>query len=130
MRKKRFYRNGKRVSKGESVIYDFLMEHKIYFEKEKSFIDCLSPKYNRLRFDFYLPNRNILIEFDGIQHYKVKRKNSTYALNKYNLIVLHDQIKNKYAKDNNIKLIRIPYTHFKFITFNLSILLLDFDEDE
>lgn len=127
--KKRYYHNGKRVSKGEKEIINFLVEHKIYFESEKTFIDCLSPKFNKLRFDFYIPNKNILIEYDGEHHYRPVNKYKR-AAKTHRQTVIHDKIKNKFAEDNNIQLIRIPYTKFKYITFNLSVLLLDFDEDE
>jgi len=127
MRKKRYYHNGKRCSKGEKEIINFLVEHKIPFEKEKTFIDCLSPKYNKLRFDFFIPEKNILIEYDGEHHYapvnKYRRAQQTHKQT-----VIHDKIKNKYCIDNDIQLVRIPYTHFNVITFNLSVLLLDFDE--
>lgn len=43
----------------------------VSFEKEKTFIDCVNPKTNfLLRFDFYLPDYNIIIEYDGEQHFK------------------------------------------------------------
>ena len=129
MRKRRYYYNNKRVSKGEKEIINFLVEHKIYFEKEKTYPDCLSPKFNKLSFDFYIPEKNILLEYDGEHHFKPINKYKR-AQRTHKQTVIHDKIKNKYCEDNNIELIRIPFTHFKFITFNLSILLLDFDEDE
>ena len=53
------------MSYGEEKISNILKENNIYFEREKSFADL---KHGLFRFDFYLPNNNIIIEFDGEQH--------------------------------------------------------------
>ncbi len=58
---------------------------------------------NLLKFDFYLPLYNTLIEIDGKQHYD---KNSMFFDEK---IANRDYIKNKFCIDNNLKLIRIRY---------------------
>ena len=55
------------------------------------------------------------VEYDGIGHFEPinfngiddKRANEGFKKQK-----LHDQIKDKYCLDNNIKLIRIPYWEF------------------
>jgi hypothetical protein len=62
---------------------------------------------NHLPFDFYLPKKNICIEFDGVQHFK----DSIYDKNGENLITrkIRDNIKNEYCIKNNILLIRIKY---------------------
>lgn len=63
-------------------------------------------------FDRYLPDFNILIEYDGEQHYFPIRFgdiSNEQAKEKFDKVCLHDNIKNKYCKDNNIPLIRIPY---------------------
>lgn len=63
-----------------------------------------------LPFDFYIPKNNILIEYDGEQHYKsVKMWGGDNAFEKRKL---HDSIKTKYCLDNKIKLLRIPYWDF------------------
>lgn len=56
------------------------------------------------RFDFYV-NEQYLIEYDGEQHFI----DSFYGT--LNKIQQRDKIKNSYCKQNNIPLIRIPYTH-------------------
>ena len=94
---------------GEQKIQKILENMKITFEKEKWFIDCYNPKTNsKLYFDFYLPDYNCCIEYDGIQHFKQTNNNSSWVSlndNQY-----RDNIKNQYCIDHNIKLIRIPYT--------------------
>lgn len=96
-------------SKGEEKIKSFLECHNMEYIKEKRFNDCRG-KAKPLPFDFYLPNYNCCIEYDGKQH---------YHLNSYSFTLLDlmnrkylDNKKSKYCKDNNIKLIRIPYWDF------------------
>ena len=65
-----------------------------------------------LRYDFFLPEFNVLIEFDGEQHF---RYNSIFYKDKESFEEQQhrDLIKNNFAKENHIVLIRIPYTHLK-----------------
>jgi hypothetical protein len=111
-------------SKGEKEIEKILIQNNIEFENQKRFKNCINKK--TLPFDFYLPKYNICIEFDGIQHFETldifggeiefkKRK-------------INDIIKNKFCKDNNIKLIRIKYDeniYFKLID-NLNKYILNY----
>jgi predicted Zn-ribbon and HTH transcriptional regulator len=98
-------------SKGENIIRTFLLNNNIGFIEQKCFEDCKDKRV--LPFDFYLEDYNILIEYDGELHYKESRyKNSQ---DKLNIIKNHDNIKNNYCKENNIKLIRIPYIEFNNI---------------
>jgi DNA-directed RNA polymerase subunit M/transcription elongation factor TFIIS len=55
-------------SLGESKINIWLTNNNIFFEEEKTFEEC---RYkNKLRFDFFLPNYNLCIEYDGEQHFE------------------------------------------------------------
>lgn len=92
-------------SNGEKKIRIFLEKNEIEFEIEKKFKKCV---YKRsLLFDFYLPDFNLCIEYDGEHHYY---KNSFMGgIESLNDCQKRDQIKNKYCKDNGINLIRIPY---------------------
>lgn len=66
-------------------------------------------------FDFYLPDYNILIEYDGEQHFKpvdFASKGLEWATKIFEYNQIKDKIKNDYCKDNNIRLIRIPYWDF------------------
>lgn len=61
-------------------------------------------------FDFYLPDYNTCIEYDGELHYKaVDYFGGDDALSNTKC---RDEIKTQYCKENNIKLIRIPYWEF------------------
>jgi len=90
--------------KGEKIIRLFLDEHGITYEHEKSFDDCRD-KFP-LRFDFYLPEENLLIEFDGIQHYQsIPFFGNDDGLKSYRK---RDKIKNHYVINDNLKLLRLP----------------------
>ena len=100
-----------RKSKGEQKIEKWLINNNILYETEKTFNNCVNK--NKLRFDFYLYNQNLCVEYNGIQHYKVVEKFG--GLDAYNDNILRDAIKNKYCDDNNIKLLIIKYTDFNNI---------------
>jgi very-short-patch-repair endonuclease len=92
-------------SRGESSIRKYLNINKIDFKTQKTFKGC--QYVSLLKFDFYLPNHNICIEFDGIQHFEAfEFFGGEEALLKN---MERDAIKNQYCTDNNIKLLRIEY---------------------
>lgn len=100
-----------RTSKGEIKIEEYLMNHNVKYKKQYKFKDC---KFKRqLPFDFYLPDYNILIEFDGLQHCVIKQYFGGYE--GFVDTKIRDTIKNIYCKENNIKLIRISYNELKNI---------------
>ena len=92
-------------SKGEEFIKSHLEEMNIKYIRQKYFETL---RYvNPLSFDFYLPEYNSCIEFDGQQHYKpVKWFGGNEG---YELTIKRDECKNKWCLENNIKLIRIRY---------------------
>lgn len=95
--------------KGEKIINDFLLSHGIFFERQKRFSDCRDKR--SLPFDFYIPEFNMCIEYQGEQHYK---KSSVFYLSRGKMdglkeIKRRDKIKFEYCLKNNIKLIEIPY---------------------
>lgn len=99
------------VSAGELKIAEILDKCGIEYEKEKSFKDCIVKK--PLRFDFYLPKYNSIIEFDGQQHFKpVKFWYGMDADTNLAKTIERDKIKNDYCYDNGIRLIRIPYWRY------------------
>lgn len=56
-------------SKGEEFIENFLKEKNIDYIKEYKFKN--QPEYiKNCEYDFYIPDKNIIIEFHGEQHYK------------------------------------------------------------
>lgn len=100
---------------GENKVARFLIKNNIIFERQKTFDDCKNPKTNKhLKFDFYLPDFNLCIEFDGQQHYEpYKFKDKENSIKKFEDVKFRDNIKNKYFKNNNKKLLRISYKDIK-----------------
>ncbi len=94
-----------KTSKGEKLIAKILINMDVIFIQQKKFNDCRN-KYC-LPFDFYLPYFNICIEFDGEQHYRPIQ----YFGGKrtFEMVQHHDNIKNKYCKNNDIILLRVNY---------------------
>jgi len=105
------------MSKGEEKISKFLEKNNIKYIKEKTFNGCIFK--NKLRFDFYIPENNMCIEFDGHQHFK----NVPFFGNSYLLNKKKDLIKNKFCRENGIELIRIPYYEFDTISKYLKNIL-------
>ena len=69
----------------------------------------------RLSFDFYLPDFNLCIEYNGHQHYRPVNFggiSDKKAQKKYDAQIHRDQIKRDFCNKNNIKLIEIPYWNF------------------
>lgn len=99
----------RKESIGELRIRHYLEDHDIKFDSEKMFDDCRDN--GMLRFDFYLPDMDIAIEFDGEQHF-IDNHYFNYDFNKNRL---HDEIKTQYCIDHGIKLIRIPYKKLDYI---------------
>ena len=95
-----------KMSYGEYRIEAFLKKSNINHICEYKFKDCIHIK--PLPFDFYLPDLNACIEFDGIQHFKVVKyyKGTRGKLEEQQR---RDNIKTDYCKHNDIKLIRISY---------------------
>ncbi len=102
----------KRMSLNEAVIFNYLTKNNIVFEQEKKY-NLRSPKGSLLRYDFYIPSLNTLLEFDGKQHFKPVRwtvlETDEQVKEHFEYIQLCDKLKNEYATNNNIKLVRIKY---------------------
>lgn len=59
-----------KFSKGEVAVEKWLFENKINYTTQMKFDGCIHKK--RLSFDFYLPDYNLCIEYDGTTHYLQK----------------------------------------------------------
>lgn len=96
--------------KNEQKLFSILKKYGYEVEPQKRFKDCKDKK--PLPFDAYVEELNLLIEYDGEQHYiPIRRGNMSYkqAVEQLRIVQKHDEIKNQYCLDNNILLIRIPY---------------------
>ncbi len=109
------------VSKGELKIQSLLNDNKITFYEQKTFNSCRFLESNALaRFDFYV-NNQYLIEYDGEQHFQPVELFG--GEEQFKIQQARDAYKNQWCKENNIPLIRIPYT--KLDTLCIDDLLLE-----
>lgn len=95
----------KTISRGEDKIINFLNGLNIYYNKHYRGFELIYKKH--LEFDFYIPQLNTIIEFDGIQHFKPI--NYFGGIENFIDLKIKDGLKNEYCYNNNIRLIRIPY---------------------
>lgn len=89
------------MSSYELYILNILKKEKIPFIREKTFKDLKKGKY---RFDFYLKEKNIIIEVDGEYHFSPIRGRQAFLKQ-----CEHDRQKNSYCLSNKIDLYRLPY---------------------
>lgn len=92
-------------SKGEKLVEQALLDLNISFESQKIFPNLLD--INNLSYDFYIPKYNLLIEYQGIQHYEpVEIFGGVETFKKQ---INHDNIKKEYAINNGYDLLEISY---------------------
>lgn len=97
-------------TKGERRIRKWLEDCNMEFVYQKTFNDCKDLR--ALPFDFFVPKYNLCIEYDGEQHFKpidFDGNGPELTLQQFAKTTYHDEIKNQYCRNNNIKLLRIPY---------------------
>lgn len=99
-------------SLGEKKIVNFLIKNNINFKRQVSFSDLIGES-GKLFFDFYLPEYKLLIEYDGIQHYKPI--NYFGGINQLNKQRNFDYKKIRYAIDNKYKLLKLSYITFDYL---------------
>ena len=92
------------VIKGEEKVAKLLDNLDIPYARQFKFKHCVNPKTGyQLRFDFYLPEDDIVIEYDESHH---QYDNET---------IFRDEVKNKYCDDHGIKMVRIPDKYFSVL---------------
>lgn len=96
------YGSSRWKSKGETRISSILEKNQIPHQKQFRFEE------SSLRYDFYLPHQNILIEYDGEQNYKPI--NFFGGKDGFKIQQRHDKLKNEMAQSHGIELVRIPFT--------------------
>lgn len=101
---------------------EWLNQNKIDFTKEKTFEDC--KRFARLRFDYYLPKLNKIIETDGNQHdHPVRFGNMSQeeAILAFIETKERDKIKDNYCKNHNIPLLRIKQKEFESDKYKIKL---------
>lgn len=92
-----------------NMYVDILLTKMNVFHKPEHTVTIYGHKY---RYDFYLPDYNTFIEYDGEQHYmpvNFGKWSLEESCKHFEAIQEHDKIKNEYCKEHNINLLRIPY---------------------
>lgn len=106
------------ISKGENRIEEVLKYYKIEYEIQKTFNGLVGIGNLKMRYDFYLPKYNLLIEYQGIQHEKpvdFSGRGEEFAQKCFINQQEHDKRKRQYAKIHDIKLLEIWYHDFNNI---------------
>ena len=98
-------------SEGEHKVFEFLKNKYIEYEKGKRFEKCIS--ISTLPFDFYLPDYNLCIEYQGAQHYSKDAYNriccGSTKYGGFEGLQQRDQKKRDYCKENKISLLEIKF---------------------
>ena len=99
-------RCNKKESKGVQLISKILDNYGILYEKEKRMGDSLQ------RFDFYfeIKSNKIVIEYNGLQHYKYIPHFHNHDEENFIIQQNRDNKKKQYCQENNIILLEIPYS--------------------
>lgn len=93
-------------SRGEKAVRSVLNELCVPYENQKKYPGLLGVGGAQLSYDFYLPDDNLLIEFQGEYHDHTSNRQS---LDDYESQKEHDRRKREYAENNGIKLLEIWY---------------------
>lgn len=101
-----------RRSHGELAVAQLLKKNNLSFEQEKIMFKYSSG--TNAKFDFFVENK-YLIEYDGETHYSANL-HGWHTPVQLQAQQERDAIKNQWCIENNIPLIRIPYTHLKQLT--------------
>lgn len=107
------------ISKGERLIRNYLDKNEIEYVYEKKYDGLIGLGGGLLSYDFYLPQYNLLIEMQGIQH--IQPVDFTYSHNdklaeeNFKKQQEHDKRKREYAESHNIPLLEIWYDEIDHI---------------
>jgi hypothetical protein len=92
-------RRRKNYNNNRDLVKNFFIRNNITFFSNYTFDDC---KYQRkLKFDFYLPDLNLVVEFHNQQHYYQERY--------HEVLSIRNKIKKEYCVNNNIPLLEIEF---------------------
>lgn len=97
----------KKCSRSKSIlelkIEEYLKEKGVRYITQHCFEDCKNIR--KLKYDFYLPQYNLIIEVNGQQHY-YEQKDFTLSLEEQ---IKRDEYKKAYCLSKGIKYIQIPF---------------------
>lgn len=108
-------------SKGQKKIQNFLEEKSISFIRQNSFEWQSNPLF---RYDFFLPDYKLIIEYMGRQHYEEVE----FFHDSLQERQLHDKIKKEQAILNNLNYLQISYKDYQNIQNILTCWFNDYSE--
>ena len=106
-----------KISSGELAIERWLIDHNEEHIWQHKFDDLKNIKH--LKLDFYSASKNTIIEYDGEGHSELDfyiRKGSKNPQKDLENAQYNDSLKNKYAEQNGIKMLRISFKDKKNIS--------------
>ena len=98
------------ISHGEQRIYKWLQQRCVAFRKE--YIVQIGGR--KLRFDFYIPEHDVYVEYDGKQHFpehigEMYFNGKTFTFQQWLNLKERDDLKNEWCQKNQKRLLRINY---------------------
>src|SRR5699024_6080672 len=91
-------------SKYSMMIEKYLIDNNIDYIMEYPLLGNIATRKDLIS-DYYLPEYNLIIEYDGKQHFKPMYNDEV----KFNKQVARDNLKNKFLSESNYNWIRIDY---------------------
>jgi len=110
-------------SKGELKVIKYLTEKNISYINNKP-----HESLNNHLFDFQFPNRNLILEYDGIQHYQPVELFG--GQKQFEIQKEKDQEKNDFCESNGINLVRVPYWNYEKLEEILEKMFNDYPDRE
>ena len=110
-----------RMSHGEKEIVKYLDDSRIEYVPQYSFSNLRGVKGGTLSYDFYVPAHNMLIEYQGIQHYRPVA--AFGGEEQFDVQLEHDERKRQYANENGYLLVEIRYDQINNIENILNTVL-------
>lgn len=92
-------------SKGERLVESALVSLGVAYMEQATFKGM--KHYKQLYYDFLLDDIDVIIEYQGVQHYRPVEYLGGFK--KFASQLKRDEIKAEFAKDNGYKLIEVPY---------------------
>lgn len=105
----------------QNIVNKKLLDLNIVFEQEVLIKNINKNEIKNYRVDFYIPTKNIIIEYNGLQHYQPV--NFTLKLDSDSVLISHNKFKQQQERDeyirefclnNKIKLIEIDGRKYKY----------------
>lgn len=103
-------------SNGEKRIRLYLEKYGILFVRQYS----IKYKDSNYRADFFIPSKNLIIEYNGEQHYKPVKQFG--GAKKFHIQKQRDNNVRDYCKENKIKLFEISYLQYPIIEQLLNVI--------